>query len=81
MSVTVNGDYFLQNSELSLTIGNKVGLEFLSPDQLLNKENGELPFDFKKTGDYLITKAAHIISRENYYLNLEVSKVSDRVQQ
>ena len=74
MNITISGDAFLNNPSLSTTVGNKIELEFLMPDQV---SSGRKPIDFKKSGEYLISKAVHNISKDSYTLNLEVCKVKD----
>ena len=74
MNITISGDAFLNNPSLSTTVGNKIELEFLMPDQV---NEGNKPIDFKKSGEYLISKAVHNISKDSYTLSLEVCKVKD----
>jgi len=68
----------MNNSSIGFTIGNKISLEFLNPNQIIKEES---PLDYKKTGDYLITQAVHIISKENYVVNVEACKVNDVEEQ
>ena len=79
MQITVPGEMFLNSPELATTIGNKIELQFLNPDQNRQTSNIMNAIDFKKSGEYLITKAVHNISNEGYTLNLEVCKVADKV--
>jgi len=78
MTLSLPGSYFMNNSSIGFTIGNKISLEFLNPNQIIKEES---PLDYKKTGDYLITQAVHIISKENYVINVEACKVNDVEEQ
>jgi len=76
IDITLPGNFFAEDGTVTTTIGNKIELEFLGTNQL-SDGSSESVIDYKKSGDYLITKAVHLISRENYNINFEVCKVSD----
>jgi hypothetical protein len=80
MTVTVPGTIFLQNDENNgnFTVGNVASFYFMKNQEQSKETAGrEIPLDERRSGYYLITRTVHMFRAENYYVNMDISKLQN----